>query len=345
MLRALSAALTSLPNHLLGAASLLAILPIVGTLGYVTIEGWNFLDAFYMSIITITTIGFSEVRPLSDGGRVFTIFLAIGGVGAIFYGLIAVFQFLLEGELATLLGVHRMKEDIQSLRDHYILCGFGRVGEEVAREFLARNVPFVIVESNPEAVSRARQRDYLLLEGDATGDPMLLEAGIDRARCVLAASDSDSGNTFIVITAKALNPDVFVVARAGQKESEPRLLRAGADRVFSPYLAAGRHMALSALQPLLIGLVDSADEQDEAGILAEIEISKDGGLVGRSISEVLGASPTTVVLGVQKATGEISVGPRPDSILSTGDRLILMGREEDLASIHPARGHGSAIGG
>ena len=345
MLRTLSAALASLPNHLLAAASLLVILPIVGTLGYMIIEGWSFLDALYMAIITITTIGFKEVRPLDDGGRVFTIVLAIGGVGAIFYGLIAMFRFLLEGELATLLGVQQMKENIQDLRDHYILCGFGRVGEEVAREFLARNTQFVIVESNPESVARARQRDYLLLEGDATGDPTLIEAGIGRARCVLAASDSDSDNTFIVITAKALNPDVFVVARAGQHESEPRMLRAGADRVFSPYIAAGRHMALSALQPILIGLVDTTDEQDGAGVLAEIEITGDRGLAGRSIAEVLEASPTTVVLGIQNSTGEISVGPSPESVLAKGDKLILIGREEELASIHPVRSPGSVVDG
>ena len=198
-----------------------------------------------------------------------------------------------------------MKEDIEDLRDHSILCGFGRVGEEIARELLARNAKFVIVESNPEAISRGRQRDYLLLKGDATGDPILVEAGIKRARCVLAASDSDADNTFIVITAKALNPNIFAVARAGKYESEPRMLRAGADRVFSPYIAAGRHMALSALQPILIGLVDTIDEQDGTGILAEIEIAKDSGLAGRSIAEILHASPTTVVLGLQKSTGEL----------------------------------------
>lgn len=309
------------------------------------IEGWTFLDALYMTIITITTIGFREVRPLDDNGRVFTIVLAIGGVGAIFYGFIAMFQFLLEGELATLLGVQRMKENIQSLRDHYILCGFGRVGEEIARELLARNAQFVIVESNPEAISRAKQRDYLLLEGDATGDPILIEAGVERARCVLAASDSDSDNTFIIITAKALNPDIFAVARAGKYDSEPRMLRAGADRVFSPYIAAGRHMALSALQPILIGLVDTTDEQDGAGVVAEIEVSKDGGLAGRSIAEVLEASPTTVVLGLQKSTGEISVGPSPETLLGTGDKLILMGREDEIASIHPVRGARSVVDG
>ncbi len=238
-----------------------------------------------------------------------------------------------------------MKENIQNLRDHYILCGFGRVGEEIAREFLARNTQFVIVESNPEAVTRARQHDYLLLEGDATSDQMLIEAGIERARCVLAASDSDSDNTFIVITAKALNPDVFVVARAGQHETQPRMLRAGADRVFSPYIAAGRHMALSALQPILIGLVDTTTEADEAEVLAEIEISKGGGLAGRSIAEVLDGCPTTVVLGIQKSTGEISVGPSPESLLGMGDKLILMGREEERASIPPVRGPGSVVDG
>lgn len=338
MLRSLRLAIEVLPTNLKGAAALLVALPVIGTAGYMAIEGWNFLDSLYMTVITITTIGYNEVRPLRDGGRVFSIFLAIGGVGAIFYSLIAVFQFLLEGELATILGGQRMKGRIQNLSDHYILCGFGRVGEEITKEFEARRVPYVIIESNPEAIERANQRGYLLLVGDATYDSILKEAGIERARCLLAASDSDAGNTYIVLTAKALNPDIFAVARAAHPESEARMTRAGANRVFSPYVAAARHMALSALQPILVGFSDAMVEEGEegGGVLAEVGISEDDGLAGNTIEEVLKGCPTIVVLAVQHSTGELTVGPPRLTRLSVGDKLIVMGQEDELESIRPA---------
>jgi voltage-gated potassium channel len=165
--------------------------------------------------------------------------LAITGVGAILYALLAVFQFLIEGEFGTMLGTQRMQVQIERLTDHFILCGFGRVGEEVAREFVTRDLPFVVVEMTPEAVERADCRGFLLLVGDATNDKVLQQAGIDRARCLLAASDSDSGNTFITLSAKALNPDLLVVARAAQPESRSRLQRAMAEGVFSPICDRG----------------------------------------------------------------------------------------------------------
>jgi voltage-gated potassium channel len=316
----------------------LVVLPIIGTIGYMIIEGWGFLDALYMTVITVTTIGFSEVKPLSDQGRVFTILLAISGVGAIFYALIALFQFLLEGELATLLGVRRMKGRIESLADHYILCGYGRVGTEIAREFAARGVEFVIVETNEEAIAAGQAAGHLMLAGDATRDEVLREAGIERARGLLAASDSDAGNTFIVLTAKAMRPELHVVSRAARTESEPRMARAGADRTVSPYAIAGRRMALSALQPLIVEFMDSlATGRQEEQILAEIEISEESGLAGRSIEDVMQVCQRTVVLGLQRATGAIQVGPLGSSELAPGDRLIVLGDETELEAIRPRR--------
>jgi voltage-gated potassium channel len=332
------AVLASLPTNVLRAASLLLILPIIGTSGYIIIEGWSFLDALYMTVTVLTTIGFREVRPLDDSGRVFTIFLAIAGVGTIFYGLVSLFQFVIEGELGQLVGVHRMKGRIDSLKDHYILCGFGRVGEEIAREFEVRRLPYVVIESNAEAIERCRQRGYLLLMGDATNDATLKEAGIERARVLLAASDSDAGNTFIVLTAKALNPRLFLVARAAHPESEPRMLRAGADRVFSPYTIAGKQMALTALHPMVVEFIDTlATRRDGAPVLAEIDVSDVSGLAGRTIHDVLHSCPSVIVLGLQSATGELNVGPPSETVLRTGDRVILMGQESELEAIRPAR--------
>jgi voltage-gated potassium channel len=328
-----------IPRNLVYAGGLIVAMPVIGTAGYMIIEGWGFMDALYMSVITLTTVGYREVQPLDRAGQVFTMIYSIAGVGVLFYGLFALFQFLLEGELGSFLGVRRMKGQISSLNDHYILCGFGRVGEEISREFADRKIPFVVVEINPEAIERAERRGVLLLVGDATTDEALREAGIMRAQCLLAASDSDSGNTFIVLTAKALNPALFIVARAGIPESEPRMLRAGADRVFSPYITAGRQMALSALQPNIVEFIDTLSMRHEGGpVLAEIEISEGSGLAGQTINDILRWTSSIVVLGVQKDSGQLQVGPANTIVLEAGDRVIVMGEEEELERIRPARG-------
>ncbi len=340
MLRRLEATARSLPANIVRAGLVLISVTIVGTAGYMIIEGWPFLDALYMTIIVLTTIGFAEVRPLDDSGRVFTIALAIFGVGGIFYALIAVFQFLLEGELGAILGVQRMKSQIQQLRGHYILCGFGRVGEEIAREFAARAMPFVVVELTPEAVGRAEKRGYPLLVGDATSDNTLREAGIERARGLLAAADSDAGNTFIVLTAKALNPNLHIVARAAHPESQPRMLRAGADRVFSPYVTAGRQMAASALQPAVVEFIDTlATGQAGEHVLAEIDVAPESGFAGQTIAQALSQSTSVVVLGLHRRSGEVLVGPPPATSLESGDRVIVMGDHGELEAIQAAHGH------
>lgn len=324
-------------RRLLVAALLLSALLLSGVLGFMLIEGWSFLDALYMTVTTITTVGFREVKPLSDGGRVFTIFLVLFGVGTAFYILTTLVATVVEGDLGLALGVRRMKGRIEALRDHYILCGFGRVGEEIAREFTARKVPFVIVESVPESIERARKKGYLIVEGDAATDATLLEAGIQRARCLLAASDSDSGNTYIVLAAKALNPRLFVVARAGQPVSEERVRRAGADRVISPYSIGGRRMALSALQPLVLDFIDTlAAGRHGEQILAEIEVTQESGLAGSTIERCFINCPGATVLALQKPTGPIQVGPRGATVLEVGDRLMVLGDEEDLEALRPA---------
>ncbi len=337
MINRLRNAVSVLPPNLIRAAIVLVVLPMIGTTGYIVIEGWSFSDALYMTVMTVTTIGFREVQPLDEEGRIFTMVLAVTGVGAIFYALVGLFQFLLEGELATILGVRRMKGRIESLRDHYILCGYGRVGSEIANELKDRGAPYVIVESNQSAIGEAQEAGHLVVHGDATVDSVLRDAGIEYARGLLAASDSDSGNTFIVLTAKALKPDLYVVSRAGRTESEARMHRAGADRVFSPYTIAGRQMALSALQPMVVEFIDTLSTgQAGENVLAEIDVSEASGLAGQTIHDVLHACPSVVVLAVQKAGGELSVGAPGPPARREGGPGVVMGREEALENIRPA---------
>jgi len=326
----------TLERRLLRAAGLLLSVHLLGVVGYIVIEGWSLLDALYMTVTSITTVGFQETRPLSDGGRIFTIFLILFGVGTAFYILTSLVAIVLEGELGLLLGVRTMKRKIEALRDHYILYGFGRVGEEIARELKERRVPFVIVDSNPEALERCRRHDYLLVEGDASSDAILLKAVIERARCLLAASDSDSGNTYVVLSAKALNPRIFVIARVGQSVSEERVRRAGADRVISPYRISGRRMALSALQPLVVDFIDTlATGRHGEQVLAELEATEESGLIGMTIEDCFRACPGATLLALQEPTGSIQVGPRGTTTLAPGDRLIVLGTEEELEALGP----------
>ncbi|HUS82272.1 MAG TPA: potassium channel family protein [Dehalococcoidia bacterium] len=313
---------------------LLLILLTTGVVGYAAIEGWSFMDALYMTVITVSTVGFEEVQPLSTGGRVFTIFLIILGVGTAFYILLGAVTIVIEGELGEAWGVRRMKSKIEALRNHYILCGFGRVGEEIGCEFKDRGIPFVVVESNHEAIGRAKQRNFLLIEGDASLDSTLLDAGIGHARALLAASDSDSGNTYITLTAKAMNPDVLVVARAGQPQNLERMRRAGADRVISPYQIGGRRMALSALQPLVLDFIDTlTGGRPEQSIIAEFIATPQSCLAGCTLEQAVTGRANAVVLAIQRPSGEILVGPPSSAVVGPEDRLIVLGREADMQAL------------
>ncbi len=306
----------------------------VGTAGYVIIEGYSFLDSLYQTVTTVSTVGNREVAPLDAGGRIFTIFLIVFGVGTAFYLLTTFVALVIEGDLGAALGVTRMKTRIEQLNDHYILCGYGRVGEEIARELVERKVSFVVVESNPDTMERAVAAGHLVVEGDAASDDVLEQAGIRRARTLLAASDSDSGNTYITLTAKAMNAAVFVVARAGKRESEARVRRAGADRVISPYALSGRRMALSAIQPNMVDFMETlAVGHSAEQMLAEIEVTESSGLFGLYVRHLVESSKQVKVLGLQRANGDLIVGPGEDARLELGDRLMVVGSEDAVAAV------------
>jgi voltage-gated potassium channel len=225
-----------------GACAFVGIL-VVGVVGYRVIEGWSFIDALYMTVITITTVGFMEVHPLYPAGRIFTIFLTIGGVGGALYSLTAIVQYVLEGHLGTTLGRRHMKARIGNLKEHYILCGYGRVGEEIAHTFSQEEVPLVIIDNHEATLAQAEKQGYLCLLADATSDVVLKEAGVERARGLVAAVDSDSENTYITLSARALRPDLFISARYSGVEAKSKLEKAGANRVISPYAIGGHRLA------------------------------------------------------------------------------------------------------
>jgi voltage-gated potassium channel len=318
----------------LAGGALLVVLLATGTAGYVLLEGWTPFEGLYMTVTTVTTVGYMEVRPLSVAGRAFTLGLIAAGVGVLLYTLTNAVAFVIQGDLAAVLGERRMQGRIQQLTDHFILCGFGRVGEEVAREFRERAIPFVVVDHHPEALRRAAAAGCLLAEGDATDDATLLAAGVRRARGLIAASDSDAGNTFITLSAKALAPAVYVIARAGTPANEPKLRQAGADRVISPYTLAGRRIALSAIQPFVVDFVDTLVRGRHGEvILAELEVKADSALAGVTLADACRDAPGLTVLAVRRADGSLTVGPPARLVLAPGDQLMLLGGEDEVRTL------------
>src|SRR5215470_6752005 len=235
----------------------LAVLILIGMAGFHFIEGWSWFDGFYMVVTTFTTIGYQELHPLSHAGRVFNVVLILAGVSLVFLGIGSLTQALLEFSLRSFFGRRRMEREINRLKDHYIICGAGRVGRSAGRELARRPVPFVIVENNDAKAARYSQ-DWLLLVGDATKEQTLREAHIERARGLVAATTTDATNLYIILTARGLNPKLKIIARASEEDAEKHLLTAGANSVVSPYLFAGHRIAQSFLRPHVVSFLDTA---------------------------------------------------------------------------------------
>ena len=308
--------------------ALLAALVAVGTAWYMAVEGWSLLDALYMVMVSITTVGYNEVRPLDDSGRIFTLFYVPFGVGVLLYLVGVTVEGLVLGEVAQAFGLQRLNRRIGRMRDHIVICGYGRVGQEVAAELVERGESIVVIEREADAAEAARQAGVTVLLGDATDEAILRQSHVDTARVVVAAADNDAENAFVTLTARALNPDVLVVARASTESGERRLRAAGADRVISPAQLAGRRMALQAVQPLVVDFIDSIARHGrlENRMLAELVVEAEAEhLAGQTVAQAFGALTSCRVLGVERADGDFEVGPSGDTMLRLGDRLMIYG--------------------
>jgi len=326
--------LMSLRFRLLSAGVLLLIILIMGTAGFSLIEGWNPLYAFYVTVITATTVAFVDPRPLSASGQVFNVFLAVFSVIAFLYVLSIVLQVVVEGELGFLWSSQRMRRRVATLRRHHILCGYGRAGREIAAEFKERGVSFVVIETTLESLEALRLDGHLFVQGDPAVDETLKNAGITRAAALLAASDSDTQNTYITLAAKSLCPNILVVARVGRRENEAKLARAGADRVLSPYRLAGRRMALAALQPLVGDFVDGlAIPSRLSRLLGQVVVTAGSVLDGKMLSEILTPPQELVALAILRDSDTVVVGPKEDEILHAGDALLLLGEEQQITEL------------
>ncbi|MGQ9474843.1 MAG: potassium channel family protein [Actinomycetota bacterium] len=324
------------------AVILLVIVIVIGTLGYMFIEKQSFLDSLYMVIITVTTIGYGETFILSTGGRIFTIFLVIAGVGTVGYTLVSGVEFMIENSLSGLMGRRKMKREIESLIGHYILCGYGRVGQRVAEDLRDARASFVIIEKDAAAVEKAASRGYLVIKADATTEEALREAGIERAKGLVTALNSDAENLYITLTARELCPHLFIVSRCDVEESESKLRRAGADRVISPHSIGGRRMAAMLLKPMVWDYLDLATKgqyiqfniENLEWRIDDVEIQPNSYLDGKTIEEAKIYSVSgALVLAVKKRGMSFDTKPSKETRLDAGDCIIAIGTVEQLAKL------------
>jgi voltage-gated potassium channel len=309
-------------RRLAGLVALIVGLLLAGTIGFSITQNISIWGGFLWSLDTIATVG-SFPDPQGVDGQIVKVVLIVLGVGALFYALVTGTEFFVAGHLDGLLDVRRTLRRIEGLSDHHVICGFGRVGRQVARDLQAGEVRFVVVDSLAENRELARTMDVPFLLGTPSDDEMLREAGIERARSILACVDSDAENIFICLTARELRADVTIVARASVEDSEKKLLRAGADRVISPYKASGAEMARLALQPQVSGVVDVAPEYR----MEEIEVTPGCEGEGRRIGEVRG---TTTIAALRRAGGPVEPQPAAETKLRSGDVLVAMGTVQAL---------------
>lgn len=316
-------------------AGLLAVTLIIGTVGFSVIGGWSLFDAFYMTLTTITTVGYEEVHPLTGAGRAFNSFLILFGVSAMFVSVGAVTQTIIELELQDRYGKRRRRRLISQLHEHFIVCGFGRVGRNASYELQRANVPFLIVDRNEERVRRAAEAGMLAVVADATNDDDLREAGILRARGLIAALPSDAENLFIILSAKTLNPLLNVATRASEEQAEAKLRRAGADTVFAPYTLAGRRLANSLLRPHVVEFLEFATSAVAPEIkLEQVRVGSGTKFVSKTTGAMLSDTGVNVILlAIRHANGEMIFNPPPQSQISAGDFLIVLGEQASLKKL------------
>jgi voltage-gated potassium channel len=303
-----------------------------GTVGYMLIEHWGPLDASFMTLITISTVGYEEVHQLSIAGKLFSATLILGGIGAMLWVFGIVTEILSTGALAEYRRWRSLESRRKALRNHFIICGYGRMGSQVAKEFDEQGVAMVIIDHNPESIMRLRREGRVFVEGDASSEEVLREAGIERARGLISAVDSDERAVYIVLAARALNPQLYILSRAGMPDSIRRLELAGAHRVISPYRMAGRQIVQLALRPNLVNMMESL-LQGGLGV-EEVVVGETSSLLGRTLQEAGLLKPgRSHVLALRRQGGELHINPEPETRLQGNDLLIALGSDVQLQEL------------
>ena len=322
-------------RKLLPAIILLLVIVVVGILGYEFIEKWTLLESAYMVITTIFTVGFQEIHPLSTAGRIFTLCIIVSGVGSAIYAAGQAVEIIVEGEMTGYRKRKRMNKKISEMKHHYIICGFGRVGHQVAQAFEASRVPYVVIDSKKETLEELEMKDVPSIIGDATSDSVLIEAGIQSAKGLIACSDSDVANVYVTLSARVLNPGLNIVARAGFKDTEKKLRMAGANRVISPYFISGVRMAALATQPVASDFLDLVMHEGQIDFkLYEVAVPEGSSLIQKSIAEAdIRNKSGALILAVRKSDGTFDLQPKENSTIEKNDVLVVIGTQGQFESL------------
>ncbi len=330
-------------KHLIFANLLVIFIVSVGVAGYMMIEGWNLLDALYMTVETLTTVGYNEVHEMTRMGRIFTILLICIGVALFLYVAGAVVQFMIEGRIRTILGRRRLNKKIDRLKNHYIICGYGRIGKVLCKMLLRKPFDLVVVEKDPELISAMDADKILYVSGDATDEENLLKAGMKRAKGLIAALATDTENVFLVLTARQLNPDLYIIARASRNESKSKLQAAGANKVESPYDMGAASMAQRIIRPTVTNFLELAFAHRRKDIqMEEMPVHSSSDLVNVMLKDSgIRQQFNLIIIAIKKPDGNMLFNPSFETVIESGDTVIAVGQENNLQQLekilNPAR--------
>ncbi|MFH1243493.1 MAG: NAD-binding protein [Pseudomonadota bacterium] len=311
---------------------MLVMVVFIGTIGYMVIDKWQFLDALYMTVITITTVGYGEIRHVSEPGRIFTIFIIFLGMGILAYTLGMVAQAMVDFQVRSILGRRKLGRKIRSLKDHYIICGYGRIGRIIAQELKANQIPVIVLDQASDSKETLEHQDIPYIIDDATSEEVLIEAGIDAAKGLVAVVESDADNLFITMTARGLNPKLFILARADNEQTQKKLLRAGADRVTLPYLIGGQKMAHTIVKPVVTDFLElTVHGKDIELKLEELLVGEGSRLNGVTLVDSgIRQDTNIIILAIRKKNGKMTFNPSSQTRIESGDTLISLGGVSDL---------------
>ena len=305
---------------------------VIGTVGFHFLEGWNLLDSLYTTIATLSTVGYGDFSPETKAGKIFTIFVIIFGVGMMFYTLVLMAETFIEGRLRYVLGRGKLEKIIEKMHNHYIICGGGRIGFLICRELMAGKVPCLVIDNDPEVIQKAGEEGFIYTKGDATQDKVLLAAGIKRAKGIICVLPSDAENLYVILTAKELNNNIYIMARSEEEESEHRLLRAGADKVMSPYTLGGVRMAMAIMRPAMLDFIEITTNRQSLELrMEEVSICANSQFIAKTLEDSgIRKRFGLIIVAVKKDSGKMIFNPLANYVIEQGDRLIAMGEDENV---------------
>jgi voltage-gated potassium channel len=320
------------PDKLKVALFGLLLIIVVATLGYHFIEGWDFVDSIYTAIVTLSTVGYGDFSPQTWEGKLFTVILIIFGVGTMFYTVVLLAETMVETRLRALTGRGKLKKMIAKMKNHYIICGCGRIGHLICQELKADKIDFVVIDDNPEVIQGIEEEGFVYYRGDATQDKTLINAGIKRAKGIVCVLPTDAENLYVILTAKELNQNIFILSRSEEEESEHRLLRAGADRVMSPYTLGGMRMAMAILRPAMLDFIEITTRRQSLELrMEEMPVCDGSPIIGKSLEESeIRHNYGLIIVAVKKDSGKMIFNPLASYIIEKGDKLIAMGEDENV---------------